>query len=361
MKRILITGSNGLLGQKLVQLLSKTVGITTIATSLGKNRLPFKDGYEYHEMDVTSEESIAQTVLDTKPDVIIHTAAMTNVDTCELQKETCWRLNVTAVEYLIKVCEIHKIFLQHLSTDFVFDGKNGPYIETDKPNPISFYGWSKYAAEKAIQSATINWAITRTVLVYGTAHDMSRSNIILWVKNSLEANKPIKVVTDQFRTPTLAEDLALGCLLIAQNESEGIFHISGNDLLTPYQMAILAANYFQLDTSLISQANAASFKEIARRPPRTGFVIKKAFEVLNYNPTSFKDGIHILATQLKEASCYFNKVNHNILWPSDPNQIQPKHRSCYLAQFYPKLHDFDNKLAILHFRVYQINYSYRYC
>ena len=165
MTRILITGSNGLLGQKLVQLLTQTPDIVTIATSLGKNRLPFRKGYIYQEMDVTSEESISQTIIATKPDFIIHTAAMTNVDTCEKNKEECWKLNVTAVENLIKICEKHQIFLEPISTDFVFDGKCGPYKETDEPNPISFYGWSKFAAEKAVQNSNIKWAITRTVLV----------------------------------------------------------------------------------------------------------------------------------------------------------------------------------------------------
>ncbi len=299
MKRILITGSNGFLGQKLVQLLSQSPKTVTFATSIGKNRLPFTEGYIYHEMDVTSEESIAATILATKPDIIIHTAAMTNVDTCELNKEACWKLNVTAVEHLIKACEKHQIFLQHLSTDFVFDGKNGPYCETDDPNPISFYGWSKFAAEKAIQGAHIKWAIIRTVLVYGTAFDLTRSNIILWVKSSLEAQKAIKVVTDQIRTPTLVEDLALGCFLIIQNQAEGIFHISGNELLSPYDMAILVANYFNLDTSLISKTNAAFFNEIGKRPLKTGFILDKAVRVLNFKPTSFREGIQRMAAQLK--------------------------------------------------------------
>ncbi len=300
MKRILITGSNGLLGQKLVQLLSQKPNITTIATSIGPNRLPYTSGYEYHEMDVTSSASISDVITATRPDVIIHTAAMTNVDTCELNKEACWKLNVTAVEHLIAICHKHDIFLQHLSTDFVFDGQDGPYIETDEPNPISFYGWSKYAAEKAIIHSPIKWAITRTVLVYGIAHDMSRSNIILWVKNSLESGKYIRVVTDQYRTPTLAEDLAMGCYLIADQAAEGIFHISGKELLTPYEMAILAASYFKLDTNLISKTNAATFKETARRPPRTGFILDKACYKLGYEPKSFLEGISVLASQTEQ-------------------------------------------------------------
>jgi dTDP-4-dehydrorhamnose reductase len=144
----------------------------------------------------------------------------------------------------------------------------------------------------------INWAIARTVLVYGIAHDMSRSNIILWVKKSLEEGKAIKVVTDQFRTPTLAEDLAKGCFLIADRQERGIFNISGSDFMTPYDMAIMAADYFSLDKSLISPMDASSFSQPARRPPRTGFDLTKSRNVLGYKPHTFREGIEIVAKQI---------------------------------------------------------------
>ncbi|WP_031530739.1 SDR family oxidoreductase [Dyadobacter crusticola] len=297
-KRILITGSNGLLGQKLIELLVRQSDIETIATAKGANRLPFREGYRYIEMDITDPAQVDAIVGEVRPHVIIHTAAMTNVDQCELEKEACWKLNVTAVEILITACRQYNVFLQHLSTDFVFDGTSGPYKEEDLPNPISFYGWSKYAAEKAVLSSDIRFAITRTVLVYGIAHDMSRSNIILWVKKSLEAGKSIQVVTDQFRTPTLAEDLATGCFLIADKEAEGIFHISGKDFLTPFEMAIMAAEYFDLDKSLISPTDAFAFTQPARRPPRTGFDLSKSRSILGYEPHSFKEGIALLAQQI---------------------------------------------------------------
>lgn len=297
-KKILITGSNGLLGQKLVALLVSKAHIETIATARGENRLPFQTGYRYVEMDITDPESVDRVLDAERPHVLVHTAAMTNVDQCEMEKDACWELNVTATETLIAACAKYKIFLEHVSTDFVFDGTSGPYREQDVPNPVSFYGWSKYAAEKAVMSSDIEWAIARTVLVYGIAHDMSRSNIILWVKKSLEEGKAIKVVTDQFRTPTLAEDLALGCFLIADQEAKGIYHISGKDFLTPYEMALATADYFGLDASLISPTDASAFTQPARRPPRTGFKLTKASTVLGYEPHSFREGIAILAGQI---------------------------------------------------------------
>ncbi|MFN3851023.1 MAG: SDR family oxidoreductase [Spirosomataceae bacterium] len=298
MKKILITGSNGLLGQKLVELLIQQPDIQTIATARGENRLPQKGGYEYHKMDITDRQQILDVIASTKPDVVIHTAAMTNVDQCEAEKDNCWKQNVNAVEYLVEACEKNDVFLCHVSTDFIFDGKAGPYDETAEANPLSFYGWSKYAAEKVVTNSNIRWAIARTVLVYGIAHDMSRTNIILWVKNSLESGKNIKVVTDQWRTPTLAEDLAKGCFLIANKEAEGIFNISGKDFLTPYEMAIMTADFFGLDKNLIAQADGSTFTQPAKRPPRTGFILDKPREVLGYEPVSFIEGIAILASQI---------------------------------------------------------------
>ncbi|MCF2501080.1 SDR family oxidoreductase [Dyadobacter chenhuakuii] len=297
-KRILITGSNGLLGQKLVDLLAGNEQYETFATAKGENRLSVSEGYHFREMDVTDAVQVDEVLTEVKPEVIIHTAAMTNVDQCEMEKDACWKLNVTAVEILIAACKKHNIFLEHVSTDFIFDGTSGPYKEEDEPNPISFYGWSKYAAEKAVMHSDIQWAIARTVLVYGIAHDMSRSNIILWVKKSLEEGKAIKVVTDQFRTPTLAEDLAMGCYLIADQRAEGVFHISGADFLTPYEMAIMAADYFSLDKSLISPTDASSFTQPARRPPRTGFDLKKSRNTLGYEPHTFREGIALVAKQI---------------------------------------------------------------
>ncbi|MBB6004765.1 NAD(P)-dependent oxidoreductase [Arcicella rosea] len=298
-KKILITGSNGLLGQKLVSLLANQNDIHLITTARGKNRLPFTEGYEYQEMDITNAEQVAEVIEQVKPNAIIHTAAMTNVDQCEFEKDLCWAMNVKAVEYLVEVCEKHDIYLCHLSTDFIFDGAAGPYSEEAQPSPVSYYGWTKYAAEEVVKRSKCRWSIARTVLVYGIVSDMSRSNIILWVKKSLEEGKNIKVVTDQFRTPTLAEDLAKGCWLMTNKEAEGIFHISGKDFLTPYEMAIKTADFFHLDKSLISEADSSNFTQPAKRPPRTGFILDKAIAELGYNPVSFEEGIAVVAEQTK--------------------------------------------------------------
>ena len=220
--KILITGSNGLLGQKLVKLLANKDGIVLLATSKGKNRISDQRGYEYKSLDITNQLEVEAIFDEFKPDTVINTAAMTNVDACESDKELCWDLNVNAVKHQIKAAEKHQSHYIHLSTDFVFDGEAGPYKETDQPNPLSYYGESKHEAEKLVKEANTKWSIARTIIVYGMVEDMSRSNIVLWAKEALEKGNPLTIVDDQFRSPTLAEDLAMGCWLIAEKQATGI-------------------------------------------------------------------------------------------------------------------------------------------
>lgn len=299
-QRILVTGANGLLGQKLVQRLKDDLEIVLFASGKGESRLPksWAGSYTWITLDVSDRKKVASVFEEVQPDVVIHTAAMTQVDDCEKDKEACWTANVDAVANLVAASERQKAHFVHVSTDFIFDGENGPYFEEAEPNPINFYGWSKLAAERIVMGSKTSWAIARTVLVYGIAQDMSRSNIILWVKKSLEQGKSIQVVNDQWRSPTLADDLADGCILLAKKHAEGIFNISGRDFLTPYQMAILTADYFGLDKNLIQESNSTIFTQPAKRPRKTGFIIDKAIAELGYAPKSFIDGIGILAKQL---------------------------------------------------------------
>ncbi len=301
MKSILITGSNGLLGQKLLSLLSGNTEYKVIATSRGENRVSETKGFEYRSLDICNENEVLTLVNEIKPNYIINTAAMTNVDQCEEDKEECWDLNVNAVAYLAKASEQVGAFLLHLSTDFIFDGKGGPYDEESAtPNPLSYYGESKLAAEKILFKSSIDWAIARTILVYGITEKMSRSNIILWVKNSLEEGTNLTIVDDQWRSPTLAEDLAMGCFLIVKNHAKGIFNISGKDVLTPYAMAMQTVEFFGLDKSLIEKTDGSKFQQKAKRPPKTGFIIDKAVKEIGYNPHSFMEGIKILSEQLNK-------------------------------------------------------------
>ncbi|MCE3258951.1 MAG: dTDP-4-dehydrorhamnose reductase [Bacteroidetes bacterium] len=306
--KLLITGSNGLLGQKLVYKL-RNGSDTLIATARGDNRLVKKDGYLYESLDITSKQNVETVFRKYMPDVVINTAAMTNVDACETDRENCWLMNVTAVEHQVNVLTQLKKensgynpHFIHLSTDFIFDGTHGPLDENEKPNPLSYYAESKLAAEKIVQASSLDWAIPRTVLVYGIVDNMSRSNIVLWVKSNLEQGKKINVVDDQFRTPTLAEDLADGCILIARKRAKGIYNISGKDFYSILDLARKVADYYGLDKTLINPSKSADIKQPAKRPPVTGFIIDKARKDLGYEPHSFEEGIKILEDQIREMS-----------------------------------------------------------
>lgn len=298
-KKILITGANGLLGQKLVEALASNPGVHLIATARGENRNAIKAGYEYFQMDVTSLQKVSSILEATRPDVIIHTAAITNVDACELDQSACYKHNVEAVKNLTEISSQLNIHLIHLSTDFIFDGQHGPYNEEATPHPLSYYGKCKWEAEQIVMNLSTSWAIIRTILVFGVIDNGSRSNVVLWVKNSLEQGKEIYVVNDQFRTPTLAEDLAQGCILVALQGATGIYNIAGPELMSIYDLALRVASYFQLDTTLIHPADSSSINQPAKRPPRTGLIIEKAKRELGYKPHLLDESLALIKQQLQ--------------------------------------------------------------
>lgn len=299
MKTILVTGSNGLLGQKITERILSDPKFQLIATSRGANRFPVKDGYRYASMDILDPENVKAVVDKYRPDAIIHTAAMTNVDTCHAEPEMAFALNVNAVKTLVEVCEARQIQFIHLSTDFIFDGAAGPYDELAIPNPLSYYGETKLAAEEVVQHATCPWVILRTILVYGIVSDASRSNIVLWAKGALEKGEPLHVVNDQWRMPTLAEDLADGCLLAVEKDAQGIYHLSGKDMMSIVELVRRVADYWNLDQTLIKEVSGASLNQQARRPACTGFILDKAIADLGYHPHRFEEGLALLDRQLK--------------------------------------------------------------
>jgi dTDP-4-dehydrorhamnose reductase len=298
MKRIMVSGSNGLLGQKITDLSLMDSEIELIATSIGPNRHPLKAGYTYEELDVLNTERLDELVTNYHPDAIIHTAAMTNVDACEHDRDKCYALNVKSVENLIEVCQRRNIQLIHLSTDFIFDGEDGPYTENAKANPLSYYGETKLESEILLQNSSCNWAILRTIIVYGIVNDMSRTNIVLWAKAALEKGEPINVVNDQWRMPTLAEDLAQCCLLAVKKNAKGIFNASGKDLMSILEIVERVADYYGLDKTLINPISSESLNQAAKRPKKTGFILDKTIRELGYEPHSFEEGIALMEKQI---------------------------------------------------------------
>lgn len=290
--KILVTGANGLLGQTLIrQLLEKKYEV--IATGRGPSRLIMAalEGYSYKEIDITDGLAIESFILEETPSVIVHAAAMTNVDQCELNKQDCYNINVTATRFIIDAAKAINARFVYVSTDFIFDGNNGPYKEDDEPAPVNYYGSTKLVAEKAVMESGLDWAIARTILVYGVADATGRTNIVSWVKQSLQSSTKIRMVVDQFRTPTFVHDLAKGIILIIEKNAKGIYHLSGDQQMTPYEMAVETAKFFGLDETLIEKSSSPDIKQPAIRPPKTGFNISKAKKDLGYEPLSFSEGL----------------------------------------------------------------------
>lgn len=257
-----------------------------------------KEGYFYEPMDITIASNINDVFSRWSPDIVINTAAMTNVDACEVRRDEAIELNVTAVGHLVAACNAHGAHLVHLSTDFVFDGSNGPYVETDTPNPLSHYAHTKWEGEKLVMEQSESWSIIRTIIIYGVVDDNSRSNVVLWTFNSLRDGKTINVINDQFRSPTLAEDLADACIQAGLRKAAGVYHVSGRETMCILDMVQIVTDFFNLDASLIRPVSSADLNQPATRPPVTGFIIQKAERELGFQPHTFLEGLAIVKNQL---------------------------------------------------------------
>lgn len=299
MKKILITGANGLLGQKLVALLSTQEHIQLIATARGEARFTVPENVVFRSLDISNAFSCKSLIEELRPDALINAAAMTQVDACETECDLCDSINVTGVENLINAVGTRQIHFVHISTDFIYDGTEEEYFEDSEVNPLSYYGESKWKSELLFEHVPFPYTIFRTVLVYGVLEDLSRSNIVLWAKGALEKEQQINVVDDQYRCPTLAEDLAMACLQVVEQEVAGVFHVSGKDFLSILELIFQIADYWNLDKSLINSINTSSLNQPASRPEKTKLNINKAKKHFNYQPKSFQEGLAVVDQQLQ--------------------------------------------------------------
>ncbi len=291
MKKIVITGSNGLLGQTLVNLLMKEPeNYSVFGLSKGDNRMNRND-FLYYDIDITNYAQLEECISYIHPSFIINTAAMTNVDTCEIKPKECNNLNTEAVKYLTQICAKLNIHFIQISSDFIFDGSKGVYKETDLPNPLSIYGHSKLKAENIVKNSGVNFSILRTILAGGKVANLKRNNIVLWVKDRLENNKVITIVDDQFRMPTYVEDLAMVCKLSIDKNTKGVYHVSSNELLSVFEIANQIARVFGLNKKLIKPISSETLNQKAIRPLNTGFNLSKIRRDLEFQPTSFLEGL----------------------------------------------------------------------
>ena len=289
--KILITGSNGLLGQKLVQYCIN-YNLDFCATSIGENRNTDCPEEKYGGVDISNRASVFELMQTVQPTYVIHTAAITNVDFCELNPEDCRVVNVNGTENLIDAAnKVHACF-QFLSTDFVFDGIKGNYNEQDEVNPLSIYARSKVDGENLVQTrSAYGWSIVRTIIVYGVGNNLSRSNLIIWAKNSLENGIEMNIIDDQFRAPTYAEDLAKGCLKIIEKKELGIFHLCGPETMSIYEIVNRIARHYNYSMSSVNKVSSKTLNQPAIRPPITGFDLSKAYTKISFAPITLEESL----------------------------------------------------------------------
>jgi dTDP-4-dehydrorhamnose reductase len=273
--------------------------IPFVATSKGENRNPDCPNSLYFPLEITDQDAVFALLEQLKPDAVIHTAALTNVDYCEDHPEECQLVNVDATRFFWEACKKHGAHFELLSTDFVFDGEHGPYKEEDSVNPLSLYAKSKVDAEMLLlEDENNNWSIARTIIVYGTGHGLSRSNMILWALEALPKGQPMKLVNDQFRAPTWADDLAYGCLEIVLRGQKGIFHLSGPVTMSVDKIVTAVAEALCITNPVIEVISSSTLNQAAKRPPKTGFVLDKARELLGYKPKTIQETIPILLSEM---------------------------------------------------------------
>jgi dTDP-4-dehydrorhamnose reductase len=288
--KVLVTGANGFTGQHLVKTLVNK-GFEVIATCRNNTRLPLYNNIIYYNIELT-DVSIVENLFDlTKPDAVIHTAAMSNPDKCAADPAACRANNVTVTQHLLDAANHARTkHFVYLSTDFIF-GENGPHAEDDTPSPLNLYGASKLEAEALVASSSIKTTIVRPVFMYGPVWKNLRPSFIQWVAGKLQNGEPIKVVTDQARTPTYIGDLCWGIQKIINDQVPGVFHLAGKDIVSPYDMAVAVANHLHLPTSLIEPVTASTFQEPVKRAQRSGLKIDKAVSELGYAPHSFAEAL----------------------------------------------------------------------
>ena len=240
-KRILIVGSNGMLGQSLTTHFMFNNEVDLKCASFENES--FYNNVKYSKIDISSKVEVKNLIKEFNPNFIVNCAAYTNVDGCETEKELSWAINVTGVENITKSARICGAHLIHISSDYIFDGENGPYSEDELPNPISQYGKEKLAAENTIKIGHINHTIIRTNVLYG-ATQFGRPDFVKWVYNSLTEKKNIKIVVDQINNPTYIDDISYIIGKIIKFNKFGIYNIGGAELISRIDFTYKIADYF---------------------------------------------------------------------------------------------------------------------
>lgn len=296
-KKVLVTGANGLLGQKCVRTFWQHYEV--LGTDIQDSPYVEHRHYHYWQCDITDRKDLLSRVQDLQPDFIINAAAYTNVDACEEDKELCWKVNAIGVENLAYAAKKTHSFVVHISTDYVFDGRSGPYTEESTPNPLGYYGRSKLAGENALIISGVDYAILRTMVLYGAGKNL-RDNFAIWLIKMLRSGKPVTIVDDQYGHPTIVDDLAAAILKVVEKRQTGIFHVTGSEYVNRYEFALKLAEVFGLDKSLIKPIKTEDLHQKAPRPFHSQFVLDKMHNQLGVNTRNVEQGLRLLKKQLEK-------------------------------------------------------------
>jgi dTDP-4-dehydrorhamnose reductase len=290
-KRIMVIGANGLLGERLLEFYKDNSNVELLCSSIEENS--FTEGVEYIPLDITSNNDVRDAIKSFYPDVIINAAAFTNVDACETEKDSAWKVNVDGVDNLAKHAIISDAHLIHISTDYIFDGVSGPYDENALPNPMSYYGRTKLASENLLKNYDNNSTIIRINVLYGPGGH-GKIDFVRWVVDSLRGEKVIRIVTDQVNNPTFTEDLVAGINSVIELGKSGLYNMGGAELLSRFEFTVKIADYFGLDKSLIQQIVTADLNQAAHRPLNSGLINLKAESQLNYKPRKIEHALKFM-------------------------------------------------------------------
>ena len=300
MKHLLVIGSTGLVGSKVVEK-AETYGYEAYGTQNAR-RSPHPRS---HNLDITDSSAVMKLVEEIRPAAIVNTAALHNVDYCESHRDEAERVNVNGVENLAEAASRHKARLIHLSTDYVFDGKTGHYKESDKPNPLSYYALTKVEAEQAA-SKTSSFAIVRPSVIYGwnklEANGIPSSsgktiNFAMYVLDKLAKKETTKAVTDQFSSPTLADNLADAILKLVGYQKNGIFHTAGRSCISRYDFALKIASTFGYPENMVQPITSTDFKQVARRPQNSCLSVEMTERALGMQFLTADEGIGQMKSQ----------------------------------------------------------------
>jgi dTDP-4-dehydrorhamnose reductase len=280
----LVTGASGLLGNKIVVLAKNDYTVVPLHKTKPLHSNSIK-------LDITDATEVLNLFSKLKLDAVIHTASETNVDKCETKKEHAWKINVEGTRNIALACTKANAKLFYISTDYVFDGEKGLYIEEDKPNPINYYGVTKLEGENQVIQHCKNYAILRTSVLYG-CHPW-KQNFATWTINQLEQNKEITVVEDHYNTPTLADNLAEIAIEAVKKDLQGLYHASGSERISRYEFARQIAKTFHLNQNLIKPIKMGQLTAwIAKRPKDSSLNTDKIQKQLKTKPLNITEGLN---------------------------------------------------------------------